>query len=135
MNTNPLVESLPSDTKALELASSISSFGIGFSLVSGLTQLPEFMRLVHDLEFWWRLFVIVGCIQWLTIVFNQNTLMLRAISSWVAGAFWIWVGTSFLSSYSDMSGILALVVGIGNLYAYSINVLVGCIRKRTYGTP
>lgn len=114
---------LPQDTRIAELASGFSLVLVGFAfLILGV-------NILHDISaqqnaFWCILTITFGILQVSSIEVYSRMEHLRFILAWVAGSFWVWISTENLTRGIGPSEIATLVMGIMNLYAFIVNLLL-----------
>ena len=116
---------LPNDTRLLELISGLSlviymvvTFVVDQALVP--VELVEY----HIWQFWMIVVGIVGSIQIIACV-QQKLEHLRAATNWLAGSYWVWMGVVQADfGYYHAMTIVALLMGVGCLYAFIVNVLL-----------
>ena len=116
---------LPEDTRLAELASCISMLIISVLLVSG--QLTSFyytsLFILQRVEFWAAIFLIFGGLQLLSILYYLKLDVLRCVTSLSNGCFLIWISLGTMAWDLQLTDISTFVLGITNLYAFTINSL------------
>lgn len=119
-----LINLLPQDTRIAEL---ISGFALVlFSVCIFITKgnVPSDMLNFNRVEYWFLITFIIGFLQVASIVLCSQMEHLRFILSWLTGSFWIWTSTDSLSTHLTPSTLGALVLGLMNLYAFIVNLLL-----------
>ena len=111
---------LPQDTRIAELYG-----GIGLAWIAAMTALGGInlgaLEQIHPPPFWSLLFAALGTVQIWAVALYPRADVMRVIMSWVNGALWLWLA---LIGYGDVTPTdpAAWLLGIGNLYAFVINV-------------
>ena len=112
----------PQDTRIIELVSAWSLLFIAVSLMFSGT-VTESMAQLHPPGFWSVLLMILGFLQFFSLIVYPHTEALRIVMSLTNGSFWVWVFLS--SSQCDaFTAWLALCTGLSNLYSFSIGFLL-----------
>lgn len=117
----------PQDTRTSEFISAISLIIFSICCINRSHVNIDIIPLLkfHVVQFWVVITAVLGFIQLISVGLYPRTEILRIISSWVAGSFWVWIS---LTSYKvDPSDIGVFVLGMANLYAFSVNSLL--LRK------
>jgi hypothetical protein len=117
---------LPQDARSSELASAWALIFLSIlSICSNYIGLDDaVLRMTQSMPFWVIIFSIMGYLQLFSVALYPRVEILRAITSWVNGSLWIWIG--FSSSYGHIaaSDAAAVCLGFSNLYAFSLNSLM-----------
>lgn len=91
----------------------------GILLSLSWINLPELSSLDSE-EVCSIVILIFGSLQVYSIYQYPRLDLLRALSAWIAGCFWLWVGVSTYSTF-NVANISAIVLGLSNLYGFIIN--------------
>lgn len=114
---------LPEDTRIAELVSAISliflSLGISFFDVNTIGLFAHETK-----EFWILALGMLGTLQFTSLVLYPKAEVLRCITAWINGSFWIWMAFSAISWNVSINDITSLILGFANLYAFVINTLL-----------
>jgi hypothetical protein len=110
----------PQDTRAVEFPSAMGLILTGVALLVGAL-IDQTLINIHPIEFWVAFCLIVGCIQWYSLLDYPEFEPVRAGISWIAGSFWLWVSTSGDLSPSSLA---AFVLGFSNIVAFLINTVI-----------
>jgi len=110
---------LPQDSRAVEIASAwamiVMSFGMGLKLVDS-----SVLNTAHSAHFWITCLALLGLLQFWSLVLHPSAEVLRCLLAWVAGTFWVWL--SLADGPPVPADFPAFTMGIGNLYAFVINI-------------
>lgn len=70
--------------------------------------------------------IFVAIICFLPVILKEKIRVLRCIICYLAGIFWIWIGLSavFSCNYLTICSVSGLTIGIGNIYAFIIHLLI-----------
>jgi hypothetical protein len=119
-----LLHFLPQDTRIAELISGISLIVLCFTML--LTGLDPTIVLsqFHDPVFWIITTGVVGVLQLFSLVFCRRLEHLRFLVSWIAGTFWVWITAVGFTAGVTPSEVVGFFVGIANLYAFVVNLLL-----------
>lgn len=110
----------PQGTRTVELCSAYGLIILSiFSLFNNFT-VPEFISVEPKLE-WSILFALFGGLHLFSLIFYPKIELLRVVSSWLAGCFWIYVGVSSSIIHTSPDDIASIMLGIGNLYGFVLN--------------
>lgn len=109
----------PQDTRVVELASAFSLLCVCFLMM--------FSNIYHSFlghppEFWAVVTLIFGSLQLIGVIGNGGLHVLRTITSWVCGGFWVWLGLEAFKTPLDPQDFSALFLGLGNWYAFLLNI-------------
>jgi hypothetical protein len=115
---------LPQDTRIAEVLSGLALVFVGVGLMipgNGMIS-PSITAPVA--AFWALITLAFGALQLSAIAMCKAMEHLRFILAWISGSFWIWVATSNISYTVTASEVATIVLGITNLYAFIINLLL-----------
>jgi len=116
---------LPQDTRITELTSGLALVLIGFSFFVSSISITHGVTSMHQNVFWCILTITFGVLQIASIELYRRMEHLRFILAWATGSFWIWVSAENLSAGRiGPSEIATIVLGITNLYAFIVNLLL-----------
>ena len=132
--SNRIVNLLPRDTRILEITSGASLLFYAFTLIYYRENIVGLI-LADRPEFWIFAFFILGAFQLTSIIFEAELIVLRTITAWFSGYYWLWDGTNSCSILEqscsgvvNIECILKIILGIGISYAFIINL--GFARQR-----
>lgn len=83
---------------------------------------------VQSIQFWIIIFGTLGFLQLFSIVLHPSAEILRAITAWINGSLWIWIGISSAIIHFDPPIVGVLCLGVANLYGFALNILM--LHKR-----
>jgi hypothetical protein len=115
---------LPRDTRIVELLSGIAMVLVGMGLLLSGNSLMGTVTTVQYNTFWFLIAVAFGSLQIFSIALCAKMEHLRFILAWISGSFWIWVASTNLAHGIHASEIATMMLGITNLYAFIINLLL-----------
>jgi uncharacterized membrane protein len=110
----------PQDTRIVEICSAVALL-ISAAYSAAGEGLSAAMIGQNPAEYWAVLLLAFGSAQLSGLFFYPKAELLRTLMAWVSGMLWCWVALSGLGWMFTPDRVLALMVGIGNLYAFSIN--------------
>lgn len=110
----------PQDTRLVELVSSLSLILIGISL--WLNPYEHGIIQYNTHKFWSIVSLIFGGFQFISIIFNEEFPLIRTISAWLIGMFFVWIGASYVLMYDSFISYVVIMLGIGNWYALVLNI-------------
>lgn len=119
-----LINLLPQDTRIVELTSGFALFIYGISMVFLGHGATLEMAAMQQQQFWYIILIAFGVMQVASIVLCSSMEHLRFVLAWFAGTFWVWSASNYLHSLLTPVGVGALVLGIMNLYAFIVNLLL-----------
>lgn len=96
--------------------------GMGL-LLTGNSIMGTVTSVQHN-TFWCLIAVAFGSLQVSAIALCTKMEHLRFVLAWFAGSFWIWIATANLTHGVHASEIATVMLGITNLYAFIINLLL-----------
>jgi len=111
----------PEDTRGIELVSGLSLMVLLF-----LTPYKQRYEIFADGPTWHYWYIIAGILGVLQIysIVKERLDVLRILSSWFAGAYWIWYGVlEMISTSVDPNSPIPLILGFGCMYAFIVNLL------------
>ena len=112
---------LPRDTRAIELISAFALMTTSVVVAFGAPMSP-WMLDIHSRSFWVMILGSFGTIQLIGIVRDSiSAEIVRAIVTWLAGMFWIWVSLEYLVDKVRVTEIASFILGVSNFYAFTIN--------------
>ncbi len=109
----------PQDTRAVELVSAFSLFGVCILMMFSNVYHSFFG---HPPEFWVVITLIFGALQLIGVIGHSNLHTLRTVTSWLCGGFWLWLGLEAFRGTLNPQDFSALFLGIGNWYAFLLNI-------------
>ena len=111
----------PRDTRVIELCSAIA---LTLSAVFSALHLGVSFEMlnVHPPAFWFVLLLTFGITQLISLIYYPKVEVLRVFSSWFSGVLWVWLSVSALNWNLGPDRVAGMMMGIGNLYAFSINI-------------
>lgn len=113
---------LPADTRAVELVSAFALLLTSIFLFFGAPA-SAWMLGIHAREFWVVLLASFGAMQLIGIIKNTYSAQaLRAIVTWMAGMFWVWLSFEYMLDAVRPTEVLSLILGVSNFYAFIINL-------------
>jgi hypothetical protein len=113
---------LPQGTRVVELSSGIALIIVAILLIfSNLLMLPD-IKGADNLNTWQILLLTFGSLQVLSIYKYPKLELIRIGISWLAGCFWIWISLVSIGSHLSIEDIGTLMLGIGNMYGFIINL-------------
>jgi ABC-type multidrug transport system permease subunit len=116
----------PQDARSSELA---SAWGLIFLSIllscSGFLGIDDaVLRMTQSIPFWVIICLIMGSLQLFSVALYPSVEILRAITAWVNGSMWLWIGFSSSYGHVAVSDAAAVCLGFSNLYAFSLNSLM-----------
>lgn len=121
---NHLFHLLPQDTRIAELISGFSLILMSVLMMFANIQPTDAMVRFHEAHFWFILSGVFGGLQIFSLIVNDKLEQLRFVLAWVTGTFWSWVAMDSIANGVNPTDIAGLVLGISNLYAFVINLLL-----------
>lgn len=113
---------LPQDTRAIELASAGGLLLVSMGLCCGLP-LEQSVTELYSSYFWAVIVGGLGAFQLLALTMYARLELLRCITALIAGSLWVWVALSSLKSHPYPADLGVLVLGISNLYGFTVTFL------------
>ena len=111
---------LPQGSRTVELYSSLGLLIVTFLLFMGVISTPQ-QLLDLDSRYVWNLSLgVLGFLQFYSIWLYPKLELLRIVTSWLAGCFWLWAGISS-GTHPDIDDIASIVLGMANFYGFIIN--------------
>lgn len=116
---------LPQDTRIAELTSGFALVLVGLAFITSGVSITHGITSMHQNTFWCILTIVFGALQIASIELYKRMEHLRFVLAWVTGSFWIWISTENLTGGGiGPSEIATIVMGIMNLYAFIVNLLL-----------
>lgn len=115
---------LPQDTRIVEVLSGLALVFVGIGLMIPGNGMISISVSTPVATFWALLTLAFGVLQLGSIAMCKAMEHLRFILAWISGSFWIWIATENASTAVTASEIATIVLGITNLYAFIINLLL-----------
>lgn len=123
---NRVVNLFPRDTRILEITSGLGLVFNSF-LIFHYRESIGGLILSDRPEFWVIAFAILGIFQLSSVIFDPELFVLRIITTWFAGYYWLWAASNncaFLeqscSGTIHIDCVLKLIMGIGLSYAFIV---------------
>lgn len=119
-----LLHLLPQDTRIVELTSGFAL--LLFGIVSAITGSGISIAMIdyNYVQYWVILGIVFGVLQVASIVLCTSMEHVRFVLAWFTGSFWVWSSTEMLHHVITPSAIGALVLGVMNLYAFVVNLVL-----------
>jgi len=116
---------LTADTRATEITSGISLVIIAIVIMcTGKQFFPVHLINFHAWQFWGIVSGVFGALQ-LTAIMLEESEHVRAVTSWIAGTYWLWSGSyQIFSGTGQFYDIVLIILGISCMYAFVINLLI-----------
>lgn len=114
---------IPNNTRLLEFITGIAVILSGILILNVPGSLPVDILESHVNTFWGMIAICFGSIQLIAALLLFRANHLRAIISWVMGTFIVWISVSAVHHNPTVDDLIALVVGVANLYAFIVNLL------------
>lgn len=111
---------LPQDTRSIEMVSAISLLLIGIA-INFITAYSNMIQ-IHSQHFWSVILMVFGALQVASIVYSENLHIVRTITSWTVGYFFVWIGFSSILVHPTTNDFAAIILGFGNWYAFVLNL-------------
>lgn len=115
---------LPQDTRIVELTSGFALFLFGLVILLTGHGMTTGMVELKQLQYWYILTLVFGVLQVASIVLCTSMEHVRFVLAWFTGSFWVWSSAEMLQHVISPSAIGALVLGVMNLYAFVVNLLL-----------
>lgn len=113
---------MPTDTRAAELVSAFALLLTSICLLLGAPASPWMLE-IHAREFWVIMLAAFGAMQLIGILRNTYSAQaLRAIITWVAGMFWVWLSFEYMLDSVRPTEVLSFMLGVANFYAFIVNL-------------
>jgi len=119
-----MLELFPQDTRIVELVSGVAMTFVGFAMLVSGSGITEQLQDLGARHFWVLLTIIFGTLQVAAIITYRRAEHLRFILAWAAGSFWLWLSMEHLTAGFSPTEVVTFLVGISNLYAFVINLLL-----------
>jgi hypothetical protein len=110
---------LPQDSRAVEIASAWALIFMSVCMLAGAVDIGPLQH-AHDEIFWLIVLALIGLLQFWSLVIHPSAEVLRCVLAWVTGTFWVWLALA--DGPPTASDFATFTMGIGNLYAFVINI-------------
>lgn len=110
----------PQDTRLVELLSSLSLILMGISL--WIAPYDQEIIQYNTHKFWSIITLIFGGFQLLSMIFSEDLPLIRTITAWLIGMFFVWIGSSYILIYGSLVSYVVVMLGFGNWYALVLNI-------------
>lgn len=114
-----VVNLFPQGSRTVEYCSAYALIILSILSVALGFEAPELFHIEPKQE-WTVLLAIFGSLQFYSLVNYPKVEVLRLLTSWCAGCFWLYVGLSSFTKHISAEDISAIMLGIGNLYGFVI---------------
>lgn len=108
---------LPQGSRTVELYSSIGILAVAILMFLGVISTPIHLTNLDSRYSWNICLGVLGFLQFYSIWLYPKLELLRVITAWLAGCFWMWAGLD----HGGVDDIASIVLGMANFYGVIIN--------------
>lgn len=113
-----VINLFPQGSRTVELCSAYALVLLSICSLFLGTEIPELLHVEPKLE-WVILLAIFGSLQIYSLYNYPKVEVLRLLTSWCAGCFWLYIGVK--NPVLSAEDIASIMLGIGNLYGFVIS--------------
>lgn len=110
----------PQGSRTVELCSAYALILLSVCTLFFGIEMPELHHVGPKLE-WVILLAIFGSLQVYSLYNYPKVEVLRLLTSWCAGCFWLYIGIKSSTLHMSAEDIASIMLGLGNLYGFVIS--------------